>query len=440
MKQIEQCQDAPIEDLLGALDVIARQLATAEPPNIWSLALQEFLALCCARRGLVITRREGAAARVAVAREISEDVAERFTREPHFWAAPPDSTFVLVDGHHAGTAGEQESLQTFMPRLRAVGIAWYTWLPLTLPEREEAVLVALGEGTRPSAAQWDRARLAGAVLGELVIGALERARLRELLARQERARDEFIGLASHELKSPLTVIKGYSQLLLRQARRANSAETANLEGLEAISHQVGRMSTLVGELLDFSRIERGTLEIEPAPVDVVALVGRVVEQRQRALPDVQFSFSSREAELIAVADRVRLEQVLGYLLDNAVKFGQNGGVVEVQVQRSPTMLPPPPVSPMAEGTGMPAQDEIALITVRDFGPGLPEEELPKLFTPFYRGPENSFQRQLAGLGLGLYLSHYLVTRQKGRLWAKSSTAQNAPGTMLYLALPLAPAA
>src|ERR1051326_3392106 len=93
------------------------------------------------------------------------------------------------------------------------------------------------------------------------------------------------------------------------------------------------MSTLVGELLDFSRIERGTLEVEPAPLDVVALVRQMIEQRQRSMPDVTFSLTAREPRLIALADRVRLEQAIGYLLDNAVKFGHSEGMVRSEERR-----------------------------------------------------------------------------------------------------------
>jgi signal transduction histidine kinase len=436
VEQVEQYQAAPVEDMLGALAALARQLATVEYASMLPVALQEFLALWRARRGLVLTRPGGAAAQVAAAQELPEEMAEWLTHEPRFWGGPSIEGACVTLTRSASAAGEQASAEPFARRLAAAGVTWYTWQRLTLPERGEAVLVALGEGNPPPAAECGRLWLAAGMLADLVAAALERAHLRQVLASRERARDEFIGLASHELKSPLTVIKGYSQLLLRQARRGDSAGSVDLSGLEAISQQVSRMSTLVGELLDFSRIERGTLEIEPLPMDVVALVRRVVEQRQRALPDVSFSLTAREPQLIALADRVRLEQVLGYLLDNAVKFGQEG-VVEVAVQRvMASLLPSSITSATPADGGTIAQEEVALISVRDYGPGLPDEERDKLFTAFYRGPANSFQRQLAGLGLGLYLSHYLVARQNGHLWADFPLGGFPKGSTFYLTLPL----
>jgi signal transduction histidine kinase len=427
------------EHLLGALDVAARKFAAAERANILPLALQEFLALCRARRGLVLTRSEGAAAyTVAVRQHLSQEMAERIPREPRFWGAPsPGVLFGPVDQGSRDASGEQQASETVAAFLADVGASWYAWLPLALPKGAETLLVALGDGGPPTPVERGRVSLAGVVLSDLVAAALERAELRHMLVSEEHTRDEFIGLASHELQSPLTVIKGYSQLLLRQARRGDHTGAVNLSGLEAISQQVSRMSNLVGELLDFSRIERGTLEVAPQPIDVVALTRQVVEQRQRALPDMNFFLTTREPELIALADRTRLEQVLGYLLDNAARFGQEEGVVEVIVQRvSAAPLPSLLSTASAEVAEAAAQDEVALISVRDYGPGLPHEESEKLFTAFYRGPEHSLQSQLAGLGLGLYVSRYLVARQNGYLWAEFPTTEHATGSIFYLGLPL----
>lgn len=435
-------QEASVELLLGALDVAARKLASAENAGILPLALQEFLALCGARRGLVLTRSEEVAGcQVAVRQQIPEDVAEEFTRERRFWALPAGgAAFAPSEMGASGPPGDQHTPGALEARLAAVGIPWYAWLPLALPEGVEAVLIALGEGNLPAAGERARLLLAGAVLGDLAAAALQRARLRHLLVRSERVRDEFIGLASHELKSPLTVIKGYSQLLLRQARRSELARTLDLGGLEAISQQVNRMSSLVGELLEFSRIQRGTLEVEPAPVDVVALVRQALAQHQRALPDVIFYLTAREPELIALADRALLTEVLGYLLENAIKFGQEEGVVEVIVQRVlASSLPPSFAMEPATNGQAAAQGEVALISVRDYGPGLPSEERDRLFTAFYRGPEHSPQRRLAGLGLGLYVSHALISRQNGHLWAEFPGNDHAAGSIFYLSLPLAPA-
>ncbi len=428
-------QGALIESLLGSLEGAAHMLATAEGAHILPLALQAFLALCRARRGVVLLRPARAAlSRIEARQHISGDLAERFTLEPGLWAVPPGSVVFVLAGDEAA---ELTTPERFASLSADVGARWYAWLPLALPEGGQAALVALGDGEPPAAGERGWLRLAGGVLGYLVAARLECDQLHQALAQKERARAEFIGLASHELRSPLTVIKGYAQLLLRQAQRGKQAGDIDLAGLEAINQQVSRMSHLVAELLDFSRIEQGTLEVIPTPVDVIALARHVVEQRQRVLPDVAFHLAASEPRLIALADRSRLEQVLGYLLDNAARFGQEEGVVDVTVQRARTTLPP---SSRAFGSPDEAeaaqQGEVALISVRDYGPGLPDGEREKLFTAFYRGPEHSLQRQLAGLGLSLYLSRYLVARQHGWLWADFPVAGDRTGSIFHLAFPV----
>lgn len=438
VEQVEYDQQVREDEVLGALEVAASRLEAAGSASILPLTLQEFLVFCRVRRGLALTR-SGAAAlcEVAAACYVPEPLAELCTRERCLWVASSGAGMFVAPGRRGyGPAGKPEASDAFVRTLADAGITWYALLPLALPEGE-AMLVALGAGDLPLAVEQQRALRAGAVLGTLATGALERSGLRQAVARQEHTLDEFIGLASHELKSPLTVIKGYSQLLLRQARRSAPGGAVDVGGLEAISQQVSRMSTLVGELLDFSRIERGTLVIEPMPVDVVAMVSRLVEQRQRALPHMHFSLTARESVLLALADRLRLEQVLGYLLDNAIKFGRDEGMVEVGVQRARAALLPPALVLGADGAATIPQEEMALISIRDHGPGLPAEEQAKLFTAFYRGPENSFQRQYAGLGLGLYLSRYLVARQHGCLWAEFPMNGHPAGGIFSLALPLA---
>ncbi len=435
MEQVAYDQDVRGDEMLGALDDAARRLATAESASILSLALREFLEFCQARRGLALTRSEGkACGEVAATCLLPETLAESFPREPGLWEAAADGGLFLPLGQRGYSPDEQQHISGVLARhLADAGVGWYAVLPLP---GAASLLVALGEGEPPPPVEQRRVLQAGAVLGTLAAGALERVRLEQTVARQEHALDEFIGLASHELKSPLTVIKGYSQLLLRQARRPDAGGAVDAVGLEAISQQVSRMSTLVGELLDFSRIERGTLVMEPSPVDVVMLVSRMVEQRQRAQPNILFSLANSESLLLALADRLRLEQVLGYLLDNAIKFGREEGMVEVGVQRVRAALLP---FASVDGAAALPQGEVALISVRDYGPGLPAEEQAKLFTPFYRGPDNSFQRQYAGLGLGLYLSRYLVARQHGHLWAEFPQTNGSAGGVFSLTLPLAAA-
>ncbi len=427
------------EHVLSRLDAVARELASADSAMLLPLALQELLALCHSGRGLILTHPASAdAPLVALCEQIPEDLAKLFSRERRFWTAGVGGLEVLSVGKSARE--RKRTKGTLEARLTTGGVSWYVWLPLAVQGRVEAVLVALGADAPESSAEHALLPLVVALLGDLTVAALEHAQLRHMLLRKERDRDEFLGLAAHELKSPLTVIKGYSQLLLRQARRDDNAGNVDLGGLEAINQQVSRMAHLVGELLDFSRIERGVLEVTPQPTELVGLTQRLLEQRQRSLPEISFRLVVREPLLLALADPMRLEQALGYLLDNACKFGQDQQVVEVTVQRAmAARLPIPPTllaSAQTQAAAAVEPDEVALISVRDYGPGLPADERALLFTAFYRGPENSIQRQLAGLGLGLYLSHYLMARQHGHLWAEFPENGQFSGAIFHLSLPL----
>ncbi len=434
-----QAGPANPEALLLLLATTARQLASIEPAQILPPALHTFLAITGGEGGLALTPPDGAGPhQVAIRQQVSEQLATLFAHHTRLLETPPEDLLVVSTRRTRGHTGQPRPDQPgkdhrFEERLARAGVTWYLLLPLLAQRRVTAILVAVGQHEPPSALTQPAYTSAVTVLGKLASAALEQAQFRRALEHEVHARNEFIGLASHELKSPLTIIKGYAQLLLRQARRAGGNSTIDASGLEAINHQINRMSNLIGELLDASRIERGLLEIQPQPVDLVALVQHVVEQRQRTATETSLILTTKVPALMAQADPARIEQVLGYLLDNAIKFGQESGPVEVTVERGPARRRP------AEQHARQAQaSDIALISIRDYGLGLPAEEHSKLFTPFYRGPEHSTHRRLAGLGLGLYLSHYLVTRQNGLLWAEFPDAAHFGGSIFYLSLPIAP--
>ena len=431
------------EALLLALAGMSHALAHAESIDILPLVLQELLTLTGAESGLALTYPEGSdLCRVAIRCNITEKLAEGFIEQPARWNSLCGEIIQLSTiSSPEGQIDENVPGDALLARLTRAGVRWYLALPLQAQGRVEATVLALGQQEPVYPAGSVILATAVALLSELASAALEQAQLRHLLTREGRARDEFIGLASHELKSPLTIIKGYAQLLLRQAKRSNGS-AIDLNGLEAISQQVTRMSLIVGQLLDVSRIERGMVEVQPQQTDLVALVRRVVEQRQKILADVSLHLLAREPVLMASVDPARVEQVLSYLLDNAIKFGQERGPVEITIERAPASIVPhaPPADPAEPdaGNGTYITSEVALISVRDYGLGVAEEERGRLFTAFYRGPENSPHRQLAGLGLGLYLSHNLVARQGGLLWAEFPDAIGLGGSLFRMSFPINP--
>jgi signal transduction histidine kinase len=427
-------------EVLERMTRLSQRLTGAEEDEALVMALSSFLALCGTQRGLVLRAAEGVAPwQVVVCWNVPEHLVHLLADQQSLREPLPAGQ--AVGSERLALHGKQKAKQRtpLEEALAAARVGWYAWLPLTVEGRVRVVLVALGDGGRAQAFEEPVAQLALTLLAELTSAALNRVRLQAHLAYEARVRDDFIGLASHELKSPLTIIKGYSQLLLRKARHEGTREYADRGSLEAISQQVSRMSNLVNELLDVSRIDRGMLEVWVQPVELVALVRKVLEARQRTFPGEAIRLVKSPESLMVLADAGRVEQILGVLLENARKFGGGQEPVEVSIEQvAAETVPPVPPVPGVEAEPAVRQGQVARVAVRDYGLGLPVEERRYLFTPFYRGPESSLHRQLAGLGLGLYLSAYLVARQQGSIWAEFSTKNGLGGSIFYLSLPLLP--
>ncbi len=433
---------APLDagTVLAQVTRLGQRLREAGENEALELALSSFLELCETQHGLILRASDETYDLQAVAwRNASRPLGEILAAHQPLGDRLPAGQALGFE--RLSPRGRRKAKQPtpLEEALAAARIEWYAWLPLLAGGKVRAVLVALGAGERVRALEQPVAQAALSLLAELTGAALQRVQLQSRLLSEARARDEFIGLASHELKSPLTIIKGYSQLLLRKARHENAEQPLDLGGLEAINQQVGRMSNLVNELLDVSRIDRGMLEVVVHPVELVGLVQQVLGARQRARSAEVLRLVQSPAALMVQADPARVEQVLGVLLDNALKFGGGQRPVEVSIEVvSAEQVPPAPRVPGVEALPVPRQGQVARIAVCDYGLGLPVEERRYLFTPFYRGPENSMHRQLAGLGLGLYLSAYLVARQQGSIWADFSEEQGMGSSIFYLALPLVP--
>ncbi|HZQ37857.1 MAG TPA: HAMP domain-containing sensor histidine kinase, partial [Dehalococcoidia bacterium] len=213
-----------------------------------------------------------------------------------------------------------------------------------------------------------------------------------------------------ELRTPLTSLRGYLDVTRRRLQRQAPAESV-AAGLEVASRQVGRLTRLVDELLDASRLTRGQFVIEPRSLDLLPFVRGVVEaDRLAAQTSHDVLISADVAELWGSADADRLEQVLLNLLSNARKYSPAERPIEVTV---------------AEEAGM------AVISVRDSGVGIPEVDQPRIFEPFYRA--SNVDRGLTGFGLGLYVAREIVRAHGGSLGVRS---QPGAGATFTLTLPL----
>ena len=211
-------------------------------------------------------------------------------------------------------------------------------------------------------------------------------------ARNARAvRDAFMGILSHELRTPVTTIYGGSEMLSR--RGASVTEAERREVYEDIRAESDRLYRLVENLLVLSRVERQGLQIDTEPVLLQRLIPRLVEGESSRWPDTTFTTDLPPGLPPVAAEESYLEQIVRNLLANAAKYGGDGPVV-VQANDLGTTI---------------------RVTVSDTGPGFPEEERERLFELFYRSPAAA--RRASGAGIGLFVSRQLIDAMEGRMWA-----------------------
>lgn len=241
----------------------------------------------------------------------------------------------------------------------------------------------------------------------------ERERLvREQLVRdeQEARRNEFTSMVVHELKTPLSSLKGYSQLLGRRCERAQDEQGMQLAA--RMDQQVNRLTGLVDDLLDINRIEGGKLQLRASAFAFDALVEEVVTDIQ-LITEQQTIAREGLTHTTVWGDRERIGQVLTNLLTNAIKYAPAAETILVKL----------------------TSDAHTVTTcVQDYGPGIPKELQERVFEPFYQieGPSH---RSPSGLGLGLAIVADLVERHRGRIWVESEEGQ---GATFCFTLPIAP--
>jgi PAS domain S-box-containing protein len=232
-----------------------------------------------------------------------------------------------------------------------------------------------------------------------------------------RARDEFLSIASHELRTPLTSVHLVIQSAIRNASGTSaSTSTISRRSLELVERQMRRLSKLIDALLDVSRIQTGRLELEPEPMDLLAVTREVLS---RFGDEIQRSGSTLSldapAPVLGTWDRSRLDQVVTNVLSNALKYGR-GNPIDISVE---------------------ARGARARLVVRDRGLGIPEEHMPQMFEKFGRAAS---AQAYDGLGLGLFIVHQIVEMHGGSVSVQSELGVGSTFTVeLPLEAPAAPA-
>ena len=278
---------------------------------------------------------------------------------------------------------------------RAASLRSVTALP------EHRVTIAGVDGTRLGArltARYERdgdGRIEGAVV----------AIRAERRADREPSGAEVVSTVSHELRSPLTSVKGYTSLLLNRWERITDEQKQMM--LQQVHHDADRVTRLITELLDISRLETGRLVLRRQLVDLPQLAATVVEKLQVQYPDLDCTRAFPDDFPRVYADPDKVEQVLTNLVENAAKYAS-------------------PVGMRIEGT---VRDDAVAVAVHDAGEGIPAADLPRVFRKFFRRDMG----KPTGTGLGLWISRGLVEAHGGRLTA---TSEEGAGSRFCFTLPL----
>jgi signal transduction histidine kinase len=267
-------------------------------------------------------------------------------------------------------------------------------VPLLASGRVLGTLTCLRVGLK----EYDEAEVSLATeLGQRVALAADNVELYLAAQRAIYDRDEFLSVAAHELKTPITSLRGYAQLALRRMEMGDERLADHTrKALEVIESQSGKLTRLVSQLLDLSRLEAGRLRLSRERVDLVPVVHTLAD-RTRMMSDRHEVSVDTPPTAIARVDVLRFEQVLTNLLDNAVKFSPGGGPVQV-------------VLSIAAGNTV-------RISVEDRGVGIPPEHRGQIFERFHQA-HDELQPYLAGMGLGLYISRQIVELHGGSINAE----------------------
>lgn len=225
----------------------------------------------------------------------------------------------------------------------------------------------------------------------------------------DRIKTEFVSIASHEIRTPMTIIYGFVELLLK----STGLTVAQRRWLDYIYRESQRLTNIVDDLLNVSRIEMGRLSLKPGVVRLKPIIARLIADFSLHYPFHTFHSYIPEDFPGVWVDADKLTQVLHNVLDNAAKYSPNGGSVLVSAYRDDRNLQ-------------------GVVTVTDCGIGIPEEELPHLFTRFHHIPRPS-ANNVRGAGLGLYIARSLLEMMGGKVWVESKVNK---GSTFYIGVPL----
>lgn len=224
----------------------------------------------------------------------------------------------------------------------------------------------------------------------------------------ERRKSDFISMASHELKTPITTIKVFAQIL--EKRLIKSGESENVYFLQNIDEQIDKINNLIGDLLDVNKIEAGKMAFNMRKFDIDNLIKKVII-------DFQYTSETHQIERVGevnkkiIGDEDRIAQVLINLLSNAIKYSSNANKIIVSVSSNSNQVK---------------------VSVQDFGFGIPKFYHKKIFERFFR-LSGKHSKNISGFGMGLYISNEIIKRHGGKIWVES---EKGKGSTFLFTLPI----
>jgi len=228
--------------------------------------------------------------------------------------------------------------------------------------------------------------------------------LMDQIQESHKKKDDFIGIASHELRTPLTSIKAYLQVLDEIENRQ-----PNKKYVQKTLENVDKLLQLIFDLLDVSKIQSGQLELNISEFDIDILIDETIAAYQVVSPNHEIVRTGIRIDQVVSGDRQRIEQVLVNLLSNSTKYSPEANKVILNTSKTASEL---------------------IISVRDFGIGIPKAEQSKVFERFYR--RKDLASHISGFGLGLYICQDIIKRHNGKIWIESE----GEGSAFYFSLPL----
>lgn len=238
----------------------------------------------------------------------------------------------------------------------------------------------------------------------------EQARLYQLAQDAIREREALLAIASHELKTPLTAIVGYAQVLQRSLHKAPQVSERAQRTVDTIVTQAIRLDRMLTDLLDLSRFDRGDVPLKHHPVNLSTLVHAIAEDVYPTLAGHSVTIAEGDHPIIVAGDADQLAQVLRNLLSNATKYSPDGGQIRITLA--------------TDGAH-------ACVAIQDEGIGIPADALPHVFQRFYRA-RNDGDHSIKGFGIGLYVVKEIVTRHGGTI---NVTSTEGTGTTFTIYLP-----